>query len=95
MVLAHRLEPVSVSFSTFKIQEYKEQVPDTESNDRGAYYWKRASRKEQIQVKMIVSEDGKVSEIVVQGDDQQIDEMRKELKLNEKDMVYVKGIFEK
>ncbi|CAM8949834.1 unnamed protein product [Rhodiola kirilowii] len=61
----------------------------------GAYYWKRASRKEQIQVKMILAEDGNLSEIVVQGDDQQIDEMRKELKLNEKGMVYVKGLFER
>ncbi|OMO85554.1 hypothetical protein CCACVL1_10103 [Corchorus capsularis] len=61
----------------------------------GAYYWKRASRKEQIKVKMLVAEDGTLSEIVVQGDDQQVDEMRKELKLSEKGMVYVKGIFER
>uniref|UniRef100_A0A7N0ZSR8 Cofactor assembly of complex C subunit B n=1 Tax=Kalanchoe fedtschenkoi TaxID=63787 RepID=A0A7N0ZSR8_KALFE len=61
----------------------------------GAYYWKRASRKEQIQVKMILGEDGNLSEIIVQGDDQQIEEMRKELQLNEKGMVYVKGIFER
>ncbi|XVF16100.1 hypothetical protein REPUB_Repub10bG0002100 [Reevesia pubescens] len=61
----------------------------------GAYYWKRASRKEQIKVKMLVAEDGTVSEIVVQGDDQQVDQMRKELKLSEKGMVYVKGIFER
>lgn len=62
---------------------------------RGAYYWKRASRKEQIKVKMLVAEDGTLSEIVVQGDDQQVDQMRKELKLSEKGMVYVKGIFER
>lgn len=43
---------------------------------------------------MIVGEDGRLGEIVVQGDDQQIDQMRKELKLSEKGMVYVKGIFE-
>ncbi|XP_022740106.1 protein COFACTOR ASSEMBLY OF COMPLEX C SUBUNIT B CCB1, chloroplastic isoform X1 [Durio zibethinus] len=61
----------------------------------GAYYWKRASRKEQIKVKMLVGEDGTLSEIVVRGDDQQIDQMRKELKLSEKGMVYVKGIFER
>ncbi|KAF9618981.1 hypothetical protein IFM89_002976 [Coptis chinensis] len=59
----------------------------------GIYYWKRASRKEQIKVKMVV-EDG-VSEIIVQGDDQQIEQMRKELKLSEKGMVYVKGLFER
>ncbi|KAK4757134.1 hypothetical protein SAY87_007261 [Trapa incisa] len=61
----------------------------------GAYYWKRASRKEQIKVKMIVGGDGKLTEIIVQGDDQQVEEMRKELKLNEKGMVYVKGLFER
>ncbi|XP_076939616.1 protein COFACTOR ASSEMBLY OF COMPLEX C SUBUNIT B CCB1, chloroplastic-like [Bidens hawaiensis] len=61
----------------------------------GAYYWKRASRKEQIKVRMTVAEDGTLSEITVQGDDQQVDQMRKELKLSEKGMVYIKGIFER
>ncbi|GLT81585.1 hypothetical protein SLE2022_000280 [Rubroshorea leprosula] len=61
----------------------------------GAYYWKRASRKEQIKVKLLVADDGTLSEIIVQGDDQQVDEMRKELKLSEKGMVYVKGLFER
>ncbi|CAJ2672283.1 unnamed protein product [Trifolium pratense] len=60
----------------------------------GAYYWTRASRKEQIKVKMIVKEDGTLSEVVVQGDDQQVEQMRKELKFSEKGMVYVKGLFE-
>lgn len=62
---------------------------------RGAYYWKRASRKEQIKVKLILGNDETLSEIVVQGDDQQVEEMRKELKLSEKGMVYVKGLFER
>ncbi|OAY37114.1 protein COFACTOR ASSEMBLY OF COMPLEX C SUBUNIT B CCB1, chloroplastic [Manihot esculenta] len=61
----------------------------------GAYYWKRASRKEQIKVKMMVADDGTLTEIVVQGDDQQVDQMRKELQLSEKGMVYVKGLFER
>ncbi|XP_018834873.1 protein COFACTOR ASSEMBLY OF COMPLEX C SUBUNIT B CCB1, chloroplastic [Juglans regia] len=61
----------------------------------GAYYWKRASRKEQIKVKMMVADDGTLSEIIVQGDDQQVEQMRKELLLSEKGMVYVKGIFER
>ncbi|KAK1413820.1 hypothetical protein QVD17_29556 [Tagetes erecta] len=61
----------------------------------GLYYWKRASRKEQIKVRMMLEEDGsRLSEIIVQGDDQQIDQMRKDLNLTEKGMVYVKGIFE-
>lgn len=62
---------------------------------RGAYYWKKASRKEEIKVKMMVGEEGKLSEIVVQGDDVQVEEMRKELQLSEKGMVYVKGLFER
>ncbi|KAI9176274.1 hypothetical protein LWI28_000644 [Acer negundo] len=61
----------------------------------GAYYWKRASRKEQIKVKLMVDEGGTLSEILVQGDDQQVEQMRKELQLSEKGMVYVKGIFER
>ncbi|KAF4399004.1 hypothetical protein G4B88_023598 [Cannabis sativa] len=61
----------------------------------GAYYWKRATRTEQIKVKMIVGEDGELSEVIVQGDDQQVDQLRRELKLSEKGMVYVKGIFER
>ncbi|KAF3435321.1 hypothetical protein FNV43_RR22408 [Rhamnella rubrinervis] len=61
----------------------------------GVYYWKRASRKEQIKVKMTVADDETLSEIVVQGDDQQVEQLRKELQLSEKGMVYVKGIFER
>ncbi|XP_078447431.1 cofactor assembly of complex C [Wolffia australiana] len=61
----------------------------------GAYYWKKASRKEEIKVKMILAEDGTLSEILVRGDDQQVELMRKELQLGEKGMVYVKGLFER
>lgn len=46
-------------------------------------------------MKMIVGNDGVLSEIIVQGDDQQVEEMRKELELSEKGMVYVKGLFER
>ncbi|CAN0870207.1 Protein COFACTOR ASSEMBLY OF COMPLEX C SUBUNIT B CCB1, chloroplastic [Linum grandiflorum] len=61
----------------------------------GAYYWSKASRKEQIKVKMMVGDNGTLQEIIVQGDDQQVEQMRKELELSEKGMVYVKGIFER
>lgn len=61
----------------------------------GVYYWTKASRKEEIKVKMIVDEDGSLSEIVVRGDDEQIERLRKELALSEKGMIYVKGIFER
>ncbi|XP_062183071.1 protein COFACTOR ASSEMBLY OF COMPLEX C SUBUNIT B CCB1, chloroplastic-like [Phragmites australis] len=60
----------------------------------GVYYWTKASRKEEIKVKMILSDDGNVSEILVRGDDVQVEQMRKDLKLSEKGMIYVKGIFE-
>lgn len=61
----------------------------------GVYYWTKASRKEQVKVKMMVADDGTLSEIIVQGDDQQVEQMRKDLQLSEKGMVYVKGIFER
>lgn len=46
-------------------------------------------------MKLIVGDDGTLSEIIVQGDDQQVEEMRKDLKFSEKGMVYVKGILER
>ncbi|KAM3354664.1 hypothetical protein ACQJBY_025401 [Aegilops geniculata] len=61
----------------------------------GVYYWTKASRKEEIKVKMVLSDDGSsVSEILVRGDDVQVEQMRRELKMSEKGMIYVKGIFE-
>lgn len=45
-------------------------------------------------MKILVGDDGKLSEIIVRGDDQQVEQMRKELQLSEKGMVYVKGLFE-
>jgi hypothetical protein len=44
---------------------------------------------------MVVDDDGTLSEIIVRGDDEQVEQMRKELGLSEKGMVYVKGIFER
>lgn len=43
----------------------------------------------------MVADDGTLSEITVQGDDQQVDQMRREIQLSEKGMIYVKGIFER
>lgn len=45
-------------------------------------------------MKIVVADDESESEIVVQGDDEQIDRMRRELGFMEKGMVYVKGILE-
>nr|GLL41077.1 protein COFACTOR ASSEMBLY OF COMPLEX C SUBUNIT B CCB1, chloroplastic [Ipomoea trifida] len=62
----------------------------------GVYYWTRASRKEQVKVKMTVDDDdGTLKEVIVQGDDVQVEQMRKELNFSEKGMVYVKGLFER
>lgn len=44
---------------------------------------------------MMVGDDGNISEVIVRGDDQQVEQMRKELQLSEKGMIYVKGIFER
>lgn len=61
----------------------------------GIYYWKRASRKEQIKVKMLLSDDETTTDVIVQGDDEQVDMLRRELGFMEKGMVYVKGILER
>lgn len=46
-------------------------------------------------MKLMVEDDGTLSEIIVQGDDQQVEQLRKDLKFSEKGMVYVKGLFER
>ncbi|KAL3687593.1 hypothetical protein R1sor_013902 [Riccia sorocarpa] len=60
----------------------------------GLYYWTKASRKEEIKVKMVVADDETSTDVILQGDDEQIDRLRREVGLMEKGMVYVKGIFE-
>lgn len=61
----------------------------------GAYYWTRAARKEQIKVKMVIADDAASTDVIVQGDDEQVDQLRRELALMEKGMVYVKGLLER
>lgn len=60
----------------------------------GLYYWRRATRTEEIQVKIVLADDETSTDVIVQGDDEQIDRMRRELGLMEKGMVYVKGLLE-
>ncbi len=43
---------------------------------------------------MATSDDDSTTEIVLEGDDEEIERFRKELDLKEKGMVYVKGILE-
>lgn len=60
----------------------------------GVYYWTKASRVEEIKVKMVLADDESSVDVVLQGDDGEIDRLRKEMNLMEKGMVYVKGILE-
>lgn len=48
----------------------------------------------QFSVKMVTADDERTTDIIVQGDEEEIDRMRRELDLNEKGMVKVKGILE-
>jgi hypothetical protein len=43
---------------------------------------------------MVVDDDEKSTDVIIQGDDEQIDRLRRELDLREKGMVYVKGLLE-
>lgn len=48
----------------------------------------------QSQVKMVTADDDSTTEIVVEGDTEEVTRMSKELQLVEKGKVYVKGILE-
>lgn len=48
----------------------------------------------QFSVKMVTADDEVTTDIIVQGDEEEIDRLRRELDLNEKGMVRVKGILE-
>lgn len=61
----------------------------------GAYYLKNANRTEEFRVKMVTADDDQTTDIVVEGDEEEIDRMRRELGLVEKGMEYVKGILER
>lgn len=58
----------------------------------GTYYWQNAERTEEFKVKMVTSDDEQTTDIVVQGDDEEIERFWKELGLTEKGKVLVKGI---
>lgn len=58
------------------------------------YYFQRGERAEQVRVKMVTSDDDATTDIIVEGDQEEIARMSRELGLQEKGMVYVKGIFE-
>lgn len=44
---------------------------------------------------MVLADDESSTDVIIQGDDEQIDRLRRELGLMEKGMVYVKGLLER
>ena len=44
-------------------------------------------------VKIVTEDDESISDVIVQGDDEEVERFQKALDLREKGMVYVKGIF--
>ena len=48
----------------------------------------------QIKVKVVTSDDERVTDIIVEGDEEELDRFCKELNLQEKGKVYIKGIIE-
>lgn len=51
-------------------------------------------RAEEFSIKMVLSDDESTVDIMVQGDDEEIERMRKEFNFMEKDMIYVPGLLE-
>lgn len=51
-------------------------------------------RQEEFSIKMVTADDEKTVDILVQGDEEEIERMTKELGLFEKGKVYVPGLLE-
>jgi hypothetical protein len=47
-----------------------------------------------VQIKMVTTDDDMMTDIVLEGDTEEIDRMIRELGLREKGKVYVKGLLE-
>jgi hypothetical protein len=58
----------------------------------GKYYLDNAERTDQVSVKIITEDDESTSDVVVQGDDEEVERLQKTLDLREKGMIYVKGM---
>ena len=48
----------------------------------------------QVSVKIVTADDELTSDVVVQGNDEEVDRFQRTLDMREKGMIYVKGIFE-
>jgi len=59
----------------------------------GLYYWKSGDRVDDIKVKLVTNDEETENEIVVEGNDEEIERMWRTLKWTEKGMVKVEGIF--
>ena len=60
----------------------------------GKFYLDNAERTDQITVKIVTEDDEMTSDIIVQGDEEEVIRFQKTLDLREKGMVYVKGLLE-
>ena len=60
----------------------------------GVYYWENAAQVEEVNVKLVTNDNDSETDIRVQGPVDAVEDFRRALSLNEKGMVYVKGIFE-
>lgn len=60
----------------------------------GKYYLDNAERTDQITVKIVTEDDEMSAEVLVQGNEEEVDRLQKALDLREKGMVYVKGVLE-
>ena len=56
------------------------------------YYWQRGARVEEASVKMTTADDEATTDIAIEGDKEEAERLCKALGLQEKGMVYVKGI---
>lgn len=60
----------------------------------GVYYWSAGDRVDEISVKLVANADETENEIIVQGNDEELERMWRTLEWTEKGMVKVPGILE-
>lgn len=58
----------------------------------GIYYWKSGDRVDEIKVKLTSNDEETMNDIVIEGNDEEIDRMWRALELTEKGMVKIDGI---
>ena len=58
------------------------------------YYMSRGNRQEEVRVKMVIADNEETTDIIIEGDIEEITRLSKELDLVEKGMIRVKGLLE-